>query len=147
MLRRQPELPTGCPNAIAPPLTFSLFISAFNSFAQARGIGAKASLTSKRSMSFIARPAFFKTICVAGMGPVSINEGSDPITALAAILAIGVTLSAFTLLSLMRITADDPSVMVLDNPAVIHSVLGNTFNVSSFSTVVSGLMVSSVSLV
>src|SRR4029077_6848953 len=49
-MRMAPDAPSGCPTAMAPPLTFVLSMSAPVSFCQARTTDAKASLTSKRSM-------------------------------------------------------------------------------------------------
>src|SRR5207344_2101929 len=54
-----PVAPSGWPSAIAPPFTLSLAGSASSAFSQASGTGAKASLTSYRSMSSIFMPAFF----------------------------------------------------------------------------------------
>ena len=45
-MSRAPEAPSGCPMAIAPPLTLSLPGSAPVSLSQASGTEAKASLTS-----------------------------------------------------------------------------------------------------
>ena len=47
---RVPDMPTGCPSAMAPPLTLTLSSSMPRSSAEARPTAAKASLISKRSM-------------------------------------------------------------------------------------------------
>ena len=93
-------------------------MSAPVSCCQARTTGAKASLTSKRSMSFNCRPAFFKTFAVAGIGPVSMMVGSEPTIAWATMRARGLSPSAFALSAVMMRTAAAPSLIWLELPAV-----------------------------
>src|SRR6266851_3873093 len=66
--------------------------------------GAKASLTSNRSMSLSCNPAFFRTFCVAGMGPVSMMVGSEPTIACATMRALvdGKLITGAVLLDLER---------------------------------------------
>ena len=54
---RVPDMPTGCPSAMAPPFTLILFLSRPRSSAEARPTAAKASLISKRSMAPTSTPA------------------------------------------------------------------------------------------
>ena len=60
-----PVAPSGCPSAMAPPLTFNLARSAPSSFAHATGTEAKASLTSYKSMSSMASPVLARICLVA----------------------------------------------------------------------------------
>ena len=69
MISRLPVAPTGWPMAMAPPLTLTLSMSASCTLAQLITTEAKASLTSKRSMSFMVMPALASTLVVAAMGP------------------------------------------------------------------------------
>ena len=57
---RVPVMPSGCPSAMAPPLTLTLSRSRPSSFSTARYCAANASLTSTRSMSSSVSPAFFE---------------------------------------------------------------------------------------
>src|SRR5699024_11720065 len=54
------EVPTGWPNAIAPPLTLTIDLSKLSSFSTAIYCAAKASLISNKSISSIVRLARFK---------------------------------------------------------------------------------------
>jgi hypothetical protein len=87
---RAPLAPTGCPRAIAPPLTLTRSGSAPVSASQARTTEAKASLTSKSPMSSTVRPARLRSAAVAGIGPVSLSTGSTPTNACPATRASGV---------------------------------------------------------
>ena len=69
VMRRLPVEPTGWPSAIAPPFTFTLSGSAPWTFAHEQTTDAKASFTSKMSMSYIFIPAFSSTAAVAAIGP------------------------------------------------------------------------------
>jgi hypothetical protein len=69
VMSRAPVHPTGCPSAMAPPFTFTLSMSGLWTCAQDSTTDAKASFTSKRSMSRIAMPALSSTRCVASTGP------------------------------------------------------------------------------
>jgi hypothetical protein len=64
-------LPTGWPRAMAPPFTLTLSMSGSMTLAQLRATDAKASLTSKMSMSLAVMPAFSSTLAVASGGPSS----------------------------------------------------------------------------
>src|SRR6266851_7809400 len=78
--RPHPVAPSGWPSAIAPPFGFTRFISGSNVLAQLRTTEAKASLISNTSMSSILSPFFASSLRVAGIGPSSINTGSQPET-------------------------------------------------------------------
>src|SRR5216683_102511 len=106
-IRIAPEAPNGCPTAMAPPFTFVLSISAPVSFCHASTTDANASLTSKRSMLFRSRPAFFRT-------------GSVPTTACARMRARGFRPSCLALSSDIKRTAAAPSEIWLELPAVIE---------------------------
>ena len=93
-------------------------MSAPVSCCQARTTGEKASFTSKRSMSLSCRPAFFKTFCVAGIGPVSMMVGSEPTMACATIRARGRSPRDFAFSAVITSTAAAPSLIWLELPAV-----------------------------
>merc|ERR1712048_1044422 len=95
-----PVQPRGCPRAIAPPQTFNLSKSAPSTLAQAKGTGAKASLTSYLSISLICKFALANAFLVAGIGPSSIILGQLPATARETIFARGIKLYFFKALSL-----------------------------------------------
>ena len=78
VIRRAPVEPSGCPSAIAPPLTLTRSMSGLCSRRQAATTGAKASLISNRSMSSIVMPLRSRILRVAGIGPSSIFTGSQP---------------------------------------------------------------------
>mmetsp|Transcript_170384 Transcript_170384/g.414170 ORF Transcript_170384/g.414170 Transcript_170384/m.414170 type:complete len:221 (-) Transcript_170384:110-772(-) len=151
-----PVAPSGWPNAQAPPFTLSLLRSAPSSFSHASGTTAKASFTSYRSMSAMAKPARASAACVAGIGPDSMSTGSVPASASVWISAIGVTEepslaspASFTIMS-----AAAPSEIWLALPAVTAPsgrsgcggaapILTSVSSFASFSTVVPGRMPSS----
>jgi hypothetical protein len=54
-----PDAAIGCPKAIAPPQTFTLFWSIPSSRKTATDCAAKASLNSNKSTSSLLQPAFF----------------------------------------------------------------------------------------
>ena len=56
---------------------------------QAKDCAAKASLSSKISISLRVNPAFFSAISVAGTGPYPMIAGSQPVTAIERIIARG----------------------------------------------------------
>ena len=85
------------------------------------------------------------TLGVAASGPVSMSTGSEPTTALATMRARGVRFSSLTFSPLIRTTAEAPSVTGLEMPAVIQSVPRTGFKPASFSRLVSGRIVSSLS--
>ena len=73
-----PVAPSGCPRAIAPPLTFTRAGSAPVSLIHAKTTGAKASLISTTSMSSILKPHLPSAYFVAGIGALSMKMGSAP---------------------------------------------------------------------
>src|SRR5579864_6869656 len=75
---RVPVAPSGCPRAIAPPLTLTLLRSRPSSFSTARYCPAKASFTSIRSISSSLSPAFLSATREAGTGPLPMILGSTP---------------------------------------------------------------------
>src|SRR4051795_2931864 len=109
VIRRAPVEPSGCPRAIAPPLTFTRSMSGLCSRCQAATTGANASLISNRSMSLIVIPLRSRIFCVAGIGPSSISTGSHPTVVWSAIRARGVMPSSFALSALISSTAAAPS--------------------------------------
>ncbi len=72
-----PELPSGCPNATAPPFTFTLDASNPKILLLARPTTEKASLNSKKSISDISSPAFLRAIGKALAGAVVKFSGSE----------------------------------------------------------------------
>src|SRR2546422_7106430 len=76
-----PVQPSGCPKAMAPPLTFTFDGSRPNSRMTAIDWTAKASLSSIKSMSFRFKPACFSTFGMASMGPMPITSGRTPAVA------------------------------------------------------------------
>ena len=71
VIRRAPVEPTGCPRAMAPPLTLTLSMSASYTDAQDSTTEANASLISTRSMSAMVMPVFCSSLAVASTGPSS----------------------------------------------------------------------------
>ena len=65
-----PEQPSGCPMAIAPPLTLTRSGSALSSSTTATDCAANASLTSIRSTSSSCQPARPRARFMAGTGPI-----------------------------------------------------------------------------
>mmetsp|Transcript_37847 Transcript_37847/g.56520 ORF Transcript_37847/g.56520 Transcript_37847/m.56520 type:complete len:221 (-) Transcript_37847:805-1467(-) len=105
-----PVAPSGWPRAMAPPFTLNFSrLPPKNVFATAKGTDAKASLTSTTEMSSGLRLAFLRTASVAGTGPSNMMVGSDPTTAIAVILALGLRPSFFKPSSLQTKTAAQPS--------------------------------------
>ena len=68
--RMQPVAPSGCPSAMAPPLGYPVMSA--SAALDPGTTEAKASLTSKTSMSLMLKPVCFSIFSVAGMGPSSI---------------------------------------------------------------------------
>src|SRR5438105_305404 len=134
-----PEHPSGCPRAMAPPLTFTLAMSGWCSFSQASTTEANASLISTRSMSDSDILARSSTLSVAGIGPVSIITGSTPARAKVWNRARGLKPSSAAFSSLMISRAAAPSLIWEELPAVTFpSGLKAGFSVASFSTLESG---------
>ncbi len=129
---------------MAPPLTLVFSQSAPVSRSQAPMTVANASLTSNRSMSSMVIPALSSTLCVAGIGPVSIVTGSTPARANALKRARGFSPSSSAFSRLMISTAAAPSVICDELPAVtMPSGLNAGFSPASTSGVVVGRMPSS----
>ena len=78
---REPDEPSACPSAIAPPYTFTRAGSSRSSRRHAIDCDAKASFISTRSICSIVSPALKSTLRVAGIGPSPISNGSTPATA------------------------------------------------------------------
>src|ERR1700733_984991 len=114
-----PEAPSGWPRAMAPPLGFTSSMFGWCSFSHASTTEAKASLISTASMSSSVNLARSSTVVVAGIGPVSIVTGSTPARAKAWKRARGRRPSAFAFSSLITSTADAPSVICEEFPAVV----------------------------
>ena len=141
VINRAPVDPSGCPSAIAPPLTLTRSISGSSSRRQAAITGAKASLISIRSMSSIAIPFRSSSLRVAGIGPVSMITGSTPTVVWSMIRARGFSPSALALSAAMSSTAAAPSEICDELPAVIlPSGLKAGLRLASASSVVSGRM-------
>ena len=135
---RTPLHPSGCPIAIAPPFTFTLFISRPRSRIQASDCEAKASLSSIISRSAIFNPALCNAFFVAGTGPMPITEGSTPATAMEIIFANGCRLYFFTASSPASKRAAAPSLMPDELPAVtVPSFINAGFKEANFSSDVS----------
>src|SRR5690606_3687102 len=112
-----PVAPRGWPMAIAPPLTLTRSGETSKACMKRRTTLAKASLTSKRSMSEIAIPESLRIFSVTGTGPVSMIVGSVPIFAVARMRARGVR-PCFSPNALLPIsTAAAPSTMPEELPA------------------------------
>jgi hypothetical protein len=105
-------------------------------------------------MSSMDSPVLARILRVAGMGPVSMISGSEPVTAKAWNRARGVRPRAPAFSSLMISAADAPSVSGEELPAVIDQAISGYFsakngsskegfNAASRSGVVDGLTVSS----
>src|SRR2546422_34854 len=75
-----PVAPSGCPSAIAPPLTFTFACGIPTSSIVMRGTAANASLISTRSTSAMVSWLRRSIFCVAGMGPVIMLTGPIPAT-------------------------------------------------------------------
>mmetsp|Transcript_1560 Transcript_1560/g.6936 ORF Transcript_1560/g.6936 Transcript_1560/m.6936 type:complete len:273 (+) Transcript_1560:2675-3493(+) len=77
-----PVAPSGCPSAMAPPLTFTFSASSPSFVAQYVACDANASLSSKRSTSSTdRRPAFAIAAGMATAGPIPMTLGSTPTAA------------------------------------------------------------------
>mmetsp|Transcript_38446 Transcript_38446/g.96508 ORF Transcript_38446/g.96508 Transcript_38446/m.96508 type:complete len:301 (+) Transcript_38446:321-1223(+) len=132
-----PVPPKGWPNAIAPPLTLILSrLPPVKVFATARGTGAKASLTSRRSMSSGRRPERRKASAVAGTGPSSMITGSAPTTAKDTILALGRRPNFWRPCSLHTRMAAAPSQICEAEAGVTIPFLNIGFNLAMLSYVV-----------
>src|SRR4051795_10764763 len=141
VIRRAPVEPSGCPSAIAPPLTLTRSMSGLCSRCQAATTGANASLISNRSMSLIVIPLRSRIFVVAGIGPSSINTGSQPTVVWSTIRARGVSPSSFALSALISSTAAAPSEICDEFAAVIFpSGLNTGLSWESVSRFVSGRM-------
>ena len=115
---RQPEAPTGCPSAIAPPFTLTFSILKPRSLATAIDCAAKASFASIKSISSMLSPVLSSTFLVDATGPTPMISGSTPPSAPATHVAIGVTPSSFAFSSLITTIAAAPSLIPDAFPAV-----------------------------
>jgi hypothetical protein len=131
---------------MAPPLGFTFSMLGWCSFSQASTTEAKASLISTASMSSRSAWPARAPWSVAGMGPVSMVIGSTPARAKAWKRARGRRPRALAFSSLMISTAEAPSVICEELPAVTlpPSGLKAGLSLASVSTVLSGRMPSSV---
>mmetsp|Transcript_13743 Transcript_13743/g.42936 ORF Transcript_13743/g.42936 Transcript_13743/m.42936 type:complete len:310 (-) Transcript_13743:513-1442(-) len=140
-----PVAPMGCPRAIAPPFTFTLERSPpVQAFAQASGTEEKASFTSTRSMSLMARPALPRTCSVAGTGPSSITTGSRAARPSATTRALGRRPSRCRPRSLQTSRAAAPSQICEAAAAVSTPFARMGLSLARASRFVSGRMPSSV---
>ena len=71
-----PEAPTGCPRAHAPPWILTFYTGSSRSFIADIGTVANASLISKRSTSFVFHPISSNNFFIAPMGAV-VNQSGD----------------------------------------------------------------------
>src|SRR5699024_8102268 len=129
-----PVAPSGCPNAIAPPLTFVFSTSKPVSLIEANVWDANASFNSTKSISSTFKFACFNTSVIAYAGPIPITVGYIQTSLKPTNLAIGSTPSAFTFSPDITTTKPVPSVKGAEEPAVtVPSALktvGNLDNVS-----------------
>ena len=132
-----PVLPVGWPSAMAPPFTFTFSGSAPRSFCQARTTEAKASFTSKISISSMVRLALSRTFLVAGIGPFNIVTGSTPTRVVAKIFARGLRSRRSQAFLDAKITAAAPSETWELDPAVCISCPGTGSRLASDSSEVS----------
>ena len=131
-----PVAPSGCPRAIAPPLTLTRAGSACRSRCQASTTEAKASLISTRSMSASVRPLLDSAYCVAGMGAVNIQMGSAPRTERWWMRARGLSRLRLTAPSEAISSAAAASAIWLDTAAVMRPPAVSASSVAIFSSVV-----------
>mmetsp|Transcript_5485 Transcript_5485/g.15482 ORF Transcript_5485/g.15482 Transcript_5485/m.15482 type:complete len:233 (+) Transcript_5485:1115-1813(+) len=129
---------------MAPPLTFTLPGSRLSSLMQCEACEAKASLISKRSMSFVVTWAMRRASGMANCGPMPITAGSTPTTA--KLRSTPKTRSPRRFASARRMSthAAAPSVTWEELPAVVVPPgwkAGASF--PNFSTVTPGRMPSS----
>src|SRR5450830_1486094 len=83
MTKRRPVAASGCPTASEPPWTLSRALSSCSSWATAKTWAACASLISKRPISSRLNPLRCSSRRIAGAGPIPMNSGATPTTALA----------------------------------------------------------------
>src|SRR6266568_1394393 len=119
VMMRAPEPPSGWPRAMAPPFGLSALPSAPMSASQARGTGAKASLTSNAPISSTDRPERCRALRVAGMGAVSMMIGSVPASTAVWIRATGTRPSSAAFSLVVISSAAEPSEICEELPAVI----------------------------
>ncbi len=116
---RAPLAPIGWPSATAPPCTLTISCASLNSFIAAIVTAANASLTSQRSTSLTAQPAFFSTFSIAPTGAVVNQSGACAWTLWPTMRAIGLTPSRAAVDSRISTSAAAPSEMLDDVAAVI----------------------------
>src|SRR5450759_493908 len=113
-----PVAPSGWPMAMAPPLAFILSGGMSKDCMWSITNEAQAWLSSNRSTSPIAMPAFLSTFSVTGIGPVSMIAGSEPTLAKALMRARGFKPAALPAALLPISTAAAPSTMPEELPGV-----------------------------
>src|SRR5262245_15423645 len=146
--KRAPDMPSGCPSAIAPPcgLTCSASSASPNCRRQASDCDAKASLISIKLKSLIFNPSRSMSLRVAGTGPMPMMRGGTPADAMPSTRARAFRPCAFTASAEARIMAAAPSLTPDALPAVTVPGLRNgVLSLASASRVVSGRGCSSVS--
>src|SRR5512143_312846 len=143
-VQRVPVAASGCPSAIAPPLTFSFSRSRPSSRTTPRIWPAKASLISQRSMSSFESPALSSAARAAGAGPRPMSSGSQPTTPHETSRPSGFTPLRFAFSADVTTTAAAPSTIPEALPAVTWPSFPNDGgSFASASNVVSGRMWSS----
>src|SRR5215510_1337219 len=110
---------------MAPPFTFTFFVSQPIWRLTAIACAANASLISIRSRSFGSQPARARQRLEAGTGPMPMYFGSTPADANALILAIGFSPSSLDFLNEHKTRAAAPSLSPDALPAVTLPFLSN----------------------
>ena len=135
---RVPDMPTGWPSAIAPPLTLTLSSDSPSSRADSMPTAANASLNSTRSRSETAMPSFSQAFTVALAGCIWRVESGPATMPWAPISASHSRPSSSALALLITTTAAAPSEICDAEPAVIvPSLLKAGRSLDSDSAVVS----------
>lgn len=147
--RRAPDIPSGWPSAIAPPLGFICSASSGRPRSRntARAWEANASLSSMTSISASLRPDNASTLRVAGAGPMPITRGGTPAVAMARMRARGVRPCLSAAASDASNNAHAPSLTPDALPAVtVPSGRTTHLSLANCSTLVSGRGCSSISI-
>ncbi|TWH41917.1 hypothetical protein L612_004300000130 [Rhodococcus rhodochrous J38] len=141
---RAPDMPSGWPSAIAPPLTFTFAGSMPSSRAETMPTAANASLISTRSRSFGSTPSRSQALAIARAGCDCRVESGPATTPWRPISAIQLRPSSSALALLITTTAAAPSEICEAEPAVtVPSFEKAGRSEPSDSAVVSGRMPSS----
>src|ERR1043166_4736376 len=123
-----PVQPSGWPNAIAPPLTFTLSGSSPNVLITASDWAANASFNSITSMSFNVSPASCNAFGIANTGPMPISSGGQPAVAYATAgcppeeMGIGPVFAIPKALQLAGLTLNDIDVIELNEAFAAQSL-------------------------